>query len=312
MDVEEDRHASYNNPATTTFAPGPAFDEYDPNPYTQSYDPNTGYQGYPQQAYSQHGYPPQDPQFAQDQYAQQQGYNAPYLDYNAQQQDFNDQQQEYGAYYANPHSPHPHDYFETPQAYPQYTQQMTVEPLIIASQIQPPIGQLGVMNEKIAPITSTSSRPPPTPGFFAFWDKHGRFHQGLTELSGNGRVIYGGVFDETGNFHFGAIGEYAPVVVTQDMMAQRGVKRSVSGVSVSTASTRPTRKISLREPAEQMVNVDRSRDLGLLTPGGERELGPLTGVADGGTPVSGRTMEYTGSLDVLDSFADEGEGSRNR
>jgi hypothetical protein len=73
-----------------------------------------------------------------------------------------------------------------------------------------------VMNEKIGPIVSNSKRPPLGRGFFGFWDKRGRFHQGFRNEEGE---ISGGAFDDEGRFHFGVYGTVEPVIVEDDMMA---------------------------------------------------------------------------------------------
>ncbi|KAJ8323029.1 hypothetical protein O5D80_008538 [Batrachochytrium dendrobatidis] len=74
-----------------------------------------------------------------------------------------------------------------------------------------------VIPSEIGPVMSDQFNPPSAPGFFAFWDKYGWFHQGYTDKYG---TIHGGIFDDEGRFHFGYIGAQEPVEVELDMMAR--------------------------------------------------------------------------------------------
>jgi hypothetical protein len=72
------------------------------------------------------------------------------------------------------------------------------------------------MNQKIGPIVQEDPQPPDVPGFFGFWDKKGKFHQGFTDET---HQIHGGVFDDHSYFHFGVFGTVEPVFVEDHMMA---------------------------------------------------------------------------------------------
>jgi hypothetical protein len=82
------------------------------------------------------------------------------------------------------------------------------------------------MNEKVGPMVSKSRVPPSAQGFFGFWDKKGKFHQGYTDEN---LYIHGGVFDDQCYFYFGDLGEDA-VFVDDSMMAVNNIEAPLSVV----------------------------------------------------------------------------------
>jgi hypothetical protein len=91
------------------------------------------------------------------------------------------------------------------------------------------LGHKPVMNQKIGPIVSSIKQPPSTPGFFGYWDKSGQYHQGFTDSA---KVVYGGVFDDQCNFHFGQFGIEDPVRVEDDMMAKPQHDTSTPSITI--------------------------------------------------------------------------------
>ncbi|KAJ3271421.1 hypothetical protein HDV01_006627, partial [Terramyces sp. JEL0728] len=90
-----------------------------------------------------------------------------------------------------------------------------------------------VMNQKVGPVVSDLKQPPTTPGFFGFWDKKGKFHQGFTD---DDNFVHGGVFDDQGFFHFGVFGSVEPILVEDSMMATERVAKTETAISISERS----------------------------------------------------------------------------
>lgn len=72
-----------------------------------------------------------------------------------------------------------------------------------------------VMTPAVGPI-GFDKEPPLESGFWGFWDRKGRYHQGYTDAN---QLIYGGVFDDLCYFHFNTVGDSEPVLVEDSMIS---------------------------------------------------------------------------------------------
>ncbi|KAJ3312340.1 hypothetical protein HDV04_003233 [Boothiomyces sp. JEL0838] len=191
------QYASYPVPAPPVQAPAP----YQPPP--QSYDIP---QSYPPQNYPQN-YPPQNYSPQYNDYAQPSSYNSPpIVRQNSKSTNYDSQRAENSVKDLGNLKP---------------------AGIPVSKPYKP------VMNQKVGPIVSDMKRPPTTPGFFGFWDKKGKFHQGFTD---DDNFVHGGVFDDQGFFHFGVFGSVEPILVEDSMMATERVAKTETAVSLSERS----------------------------------------------------------------------------
>lgn len=148
-----------------------------------------------------------------------------------------------------------------------------------------------IMNQKVGPIVSDSRKPPPSPGFFGFWDRKGHLHQGYTDENLN---IHYGVFDDQGYFHFGKFGSVEPIFVKESMMANAQAEEKRSQKSRADSYEVDVERPIIRNSHIQTSEQPRSDKLQVIT--GARETGGSMDVYANETRRA--SSDIRGSLDV--------------
>ena len=126
------------------------------------------------------------------------------------------------------------------------------------SQSQAPdlISRASLLLDSSKNILDDTPEPPRGPGFFAFWDNNGRFHQGYNDEYGN---TFGGVFDEEGMFHFGVFGSTEPVRVARNMFAKEfGAETNIESINHNIVGRRSSQETESPLDEENIKDIENT------------------------------------------------------